>query len=294
MQSSFYLMAACSAILMGTIGIIARLGDLDAATLTFYRLALGALILMLFVLIKGQGKRLMALPHWGTVLGGVLLASFILCFLKAIETIPMSLAIMLVYLAPAVAAIGAHFLFNERLTKASLALVLLAFFGFAMLQEFSLDTQGAEAEGLGYAFACLAAYSAFILINKQVPASADPFAKTWVQLLVGALCCLPLIWRLPFPSGNDWFWLSMAALFPGFLAILFAVKAIAALPAKVFGTLAYLEPLVVVLAGFWLFNEPMSALKWAGCGLILLSGIAQAQLARPPRRTGQANAHGVS
>ncbi|MBT1443723.1 DMT family transporter [Shewanella sp. JM162201] len=280
MNSRFYLMAACSAILMGTIGIIARLGELDAATLTFYRLGLGALVLALFLLPGNGWRRLGGWPHWATLVAGVLLGSFILCFLKAIETIPMSMAIMLVYLAPAVAAIGAHLLFNERLTKASLALVLLAFFGFAMLQEFRLQTQGAEAVGLGFAIACLLAYSAFILVNKKIPATVDPYAKTLVQLMVGALCALPFIWSEPLPEGQDWLWLLLAAFFPGFIAILFAVKAIAALPAKVFGTLAYLEPLVVVLAGFFIFSEPMSALKWGGCALILVSGIAQAHLAR--------------
>lgn len=288
MQSGFYLLAALSAILMGTIGIIARFGELDAAMLTFYRLGLGALILMLFLLFRRETARLWVKPHWGTVAGGVLLATFILCFLKAIETIPMSLAIMLVYLAPAVAAIGAHFLFSERLGAAAFSLILLAFFGFAMLQEFKLDMAGAEAIGMSYALGCLLAYTAFILINKKIPPASDPYAKTWVQLVVGALVSLPMVWGDPLPNASEWFWLMIAAVFPGFLAILFAVKAITALPAKMFGTLAYLEPLMVVLTGYLLFNEPMSALKWGGCTLILLSGIAQVQLANAANARAQA------
>ncbi|QSX38969.1 EamA family transporter [Shewanella sedimentimangrovi] len=278
MRMQFYLMAALSATLMGTIGLIARYSGIDAASLTFYRLALGALILLLFLLPKRRDRHLWRRPHPAVIAGGALLAGFILSFLKAIETIPMSLAIMLVYLAPALAALVSHFVFHERLNRWMLLCIGGAFFGFAMLQEFRLDTSAWQKQGLWYALACLGAYASFILVNKRVPPSQHAYGKTFWQLLTGALCALPLVLEQPHPTGEQWAWLLVAAVFPGFLAILFAVQAIAALPARIFGTLAYLEPVTVLLIGWILFQEPMSTLQWGGAAVIITAGIGQSWL----------------
>jgi threonine/homoserine efflux transporter RhtA len=76
-------------------------------------------------------------------------------------------------------------------------------------------------------------------------------------------------------------WIALAGLFPGFLAIYFAILALERLPTKVFGTLAYVEPVTVILAGWWLFNESLSALKIGGVVLILTAGALQAIYAQP-------------
>lgn len=70
----------------------------------------------------------------------------------------------------------------------------------------------------------------------------------------------------------------IAGLFPGFLALICALQAIEHLPTRVFGTLAYLEPVVVITAAWLLFAEPMSWLQWLGALVILSSGVAQAWL----------------
>jgi drug/metabolite transporter (DMT)-like permease len=61
--------------------------------------------------------------------------------------------------------------------------------------------------------------------------------------------------------------------FPGFLAIFFAVVALSRLPAATFGTIAYSEPVAVVIFGWAIFNEALSPLQIGGCLLIIGSGI---------------------
>ncbi len=271
-------MAALAAAMMGTIGVIARYSEVDPASLTFYRLGLGAGILALYLVLTGQLRLLAAAPSPLVVLNGVLLASFILCFLSAIQTISLTLAILLVYLAPALSAILAHFLFQERLTSRTFLLIVLAFFGFAMLQEFQLDSRVEQQQGLWYALASLLTYTAFILLNKKIPDTVPLYHKSFYQLVVGACCVLPLMASQPWPEATQWVWLIAAGLFPGFLALVFALQAIEHLPTRVFGTLAYLEPVVVILFAWLLFAEPMSLLQWLGATVILCSGIAQAWL----------------
>lgn len=274
----YFYMAALAAAMMGTIGVIARYSEVDPASLTFYRLGLGAGILALYLVLTGQLRLLAAAPSPLVVLNGVLLASFILCFLSAIQTISLTLAILLVYLAPALSAILAHFLFQERLISRTFLLIVLAFFGFAMLQEFQLDSRVEQQQGLWYALASLLTYTAFILLNKKIPDTVPLYHKSFYQLVVGAGCVLPLMASQPWPEATQWVWLIAAGLFPGFLALVFALQAIEHLPTRVFGTLAYLEPVVVILFAWLLFAEPMSLLQWLGATVILCSGIAQAWL----------------
>lgn len=274
------MMAALSAALMGTISLISRLSEITATSLTFYRLGIGALILGLFLLFSGKKRLLFCMPHWGTLIAGTCLAGFIVSFLKAIETIPISFTIMLVYLAPALAALIAHCVFAERLTKAALLLVLMAFFGFAMVQEFSLDINLEKRTGLYWALVCLTSYTLFILVNKQVPITHHPYQKTFYQLFVGALCVLPFMANEPVATIAQMPWLFAAGVFPGFLAILFAVKSISVLPTRIFGTFAYIEPVVVILIGYGVFYEPMTLLQWAGCFVIITCGIGQVWLTK--------------
>lgn len=274
----YFYMAALAAVMMGTIGVIARYSEVAPASLTFYRLGLGALILALYLVLTGQLRFIAARPPLLVLINGVLLASFILCFLSAIQTISLTLAILLVYLAPALSAIIAHFLFAERLTSHTLLLILLAFFGFAMLQEFQIDSRIEQQQGLWYALASLITYTAFILLNKKVPDTVPLYHKSFYQLLVGSCCVLPFMVNQPWPEAQQWIWLVIAGLFPGFLALICALQAIEHLPTRVFGTLAYLEPVVVITAAWLLFAEPMSWLQWLGALVILSSGVAQAWL----------------
>jgi drug/metabolite transporter (DMT)-like permease len=281
----YFYMAALAAAMMGTIGVIARYSAVDPASLTFYRLGLGALILALYLTFTGQLRLLAGKPAVLVLLNGILLASFILCFLSAIQTISLTLAILLVYLAPALSAIIAHFLFAERLTSRTLLLIVLAFFGFAMLQEFQIDSRIEQQQGLWYALASLITYTAFILLNKKVPETVPLYHKSFYQLLVGSLCVLPLMMNQPWPEADQWVWLLVAGLFPGFLALIFALQAIQHLPTRVFGTLAYLEPVVVIIAAWLLFAEPMSLLQSLGAALILACGVAQAWLSHTPQQS---------
>ena len=269
------LLALSSAALMASIGPIARLSQVDAASLTFYRLAFGAVAIGLFLLGSRQTQLVRQTPHWTVMLNGVLLASFILCFLQAIQTLSLTLAIMLVYLAPACAALIAHFWFKERLTVFSLAMILLAFFGFVLLQDLSSSQSGQFSAGFGYALGSLLTYCAFLLLNKKVLASEHRLNSTFYQLLVGACCALPFMLQQNAPSAAQWPWLIAAGLFPGALALWCAVQALTHLPARVYGTLAYAEPVVVVLCAWWLFSEPLSLRQALGVSLIILAGIAQ-------------------
>jgi drug/metabolite transporter (DMT)-like permease len=282
----YVVFALLSAISMASSGVIARLSAIGAAELTFYRLAVGALCLLLFVSIKGQLHELKQRPDWRMALNGVMLACFMLAFLKAINYISLANAIMLVYLAPPLSALIAHYFFAERLDWRSSGLILLSFFGFALMQEFKLDLVVTPSQWPGFCFGILSlcTYTAFLLLNRHATSSHSQFQRTFYQLLIGACCVLPFLTEATLPVASDWLWIFLAGFFPGFLAIYFAILALERLPTKVFGTLAYVEPVTVILAGWWLFAETLSALKIAGVLMILTAGAFQALLSKPEQQ----------
>lgn len=276
-------LALFSAVCMASSGIIARYSQLSAAELTFYRLAVGAVCLGLFLLGSGQIQHLRQRPNRLVMINGVLLASFMLGFLQAIQTISLANAIMLVYLAPPLTAVIAHFIYGEKLTLFSLMLIALSLLGFAMLQQFQLELALTPAQLPGFAFALfsLLTYAGFLLLNRKAQPSQSAYQRSFFQLAIGACCVLPFLTQSTIPPLNELPWILLAGIFPGFLAIVCAVIALQHLPVRVYGTLAYIEPVTVILAGWWLFQEKLVPLQLTGVLLILACGAAQAALARP-------------
>jgi len=282
----YILLALLSAVSMASSGVIARLSGIAAAELTFYRLFIGALCLLPLLALRGQLRQLRQRPDWRMAGNGLLLAGFMLAFLNAIHYISLANAIMLVYLAPALSAIVAHFLFGEQLDKRSFTLILLSLFGFAMLQQFRLDLvlDATQLPGLLFGLLSLLAYSGFLLANRHSGRSDSPLQRAFYQLLIGAACVLPLLTSLPLPNAANWHWALLAGLFPGCLAIYFAVVALEHLPTRVFGTLAYIEPVAVIIAGWALFAEPLNLLQLGGVTVILLAGFMQSSLHQRQQR----------
>jgi drug/metabolite transporter (DMT)-like permease len=148
-----------------------------------------------------------------------------------------------------------------------------------MMMEFKVDFKGGsdEIKGIGYGLLSMSAYTAFILINRTINDQVHVHTRAFYQMLAGTCVVLPLAaGDLDTISVINWIWLSCVGLFPGFLAILCAVIALSRLPAAVFGTLSYVEPVAVILFGWLLFSESLGPLQTGGCLLIIISGIFQA------------------
>ncbi len=276
MELTGIITAILSALFMGTVGVFAKITGLGAETITLFRLLLGAVFMLGFLLSTGQLRRVARWPSWPILINGAMLAGFIIFYVQAMMFTTMANAIMLVYLAPLTASIYAHYFLGERLNRLSAGLIGLALFGFAMMMEFKIDVYGPRNHlvGIGFGLLSMLCYTAFILINRAIDDRIHVYTRTFYQLLAGGLMMLPLcLLSRPELPMQTWPWLAAIGLIPGFLAILCAVIALSRLPAATFGTLAYIEPIAVVLFGWVLFDEALSLLQIGGCLLIMLSGM---------------------
>jgi drug/metabolite transporter (DMT)-like permease len=277
--------AILAGLFMGTMGVFSRKTGLDAEVITFFRLLLGAGFLTILMILTRRIRLLWCRPTWPVLINGLMLAGFIIFYVQAMYLTTMANAIMIVYLAPLAASIYAHFFLGEKLNLMSVALICTALFGFAMMMEFKIDFSSGSnhALGLGCAALSLCCYATFILINRKINAAIHVYTRTFYQLLTGALCMVPLFIAdfpalIPALTGTTWLWLAGAGFFPGFLGILFAVIALERLPAATFGTLAYFEPIFVVILGWMIFGETLNSLQLAGCLFIIASGAVKGYL----------------
>lgn len=273
--------AILAGLFMGTMGVFSRKTGLPAEVITFFRLLFGAGFVTLLLLLTRRQRLLLVWPGWPVLVNGLMLAGFIIFYVQAMYLTSMAMAIMVLYLAPLVASVYAHFFLGERLNLASVLLICTALFGFAMMMEFRLDLSSGTNHllGLGFSALGLCCYSAFILINRTIDSRVHVYTRTFYQLLAGALCTIPFfVGDFPAISTTNWLWLLGAGFFPGFLGILFAVIALERLPAAAFGTLAYFEPIVVVILGWAIFGETLGGMQLTGCLLILVSGAIKGYL----------------
>jgi drug/metabolite transporter (DMT)-like permease len=273
--------AILSGVFMGTMGIFSRKTGLDGEVITFFRLLFGAGFLTLLLAVSGRLRLLRVWPTWPVLCNGLMLAGFIVFYIQAMFLTTMANAIMVVYLAPLAASIFAHLFMDERLNLSGFLLICLSLFGFAMMMEFRIDFSHGQNHllGLGLAALSLVCYAAFIVINRTINSSIHFYTRTYYQLIIGAFCMLPFfVTNFPTISPVNWLWLVGAGLFPGFFGILLAVIALERLPAATFGTLAYFEPICVVLLGWMVFGEKLNTLQLSGCLLIIASGAVKGYL----------------
>ncbi|WP_430521578.1 DMT family transporter [Aliivibrio sp.] len=271
--------AIIAAISMGAVGTIAKYAQVGSETITFYRLFFGVLFLVLYLWKVNKIALLFKKPSLSLLINGVFLAAFMVFYIQSMIYMNMMMAIMIIYLAPVVAAIFAHLFMNEKLNSAQFIAIVCAFIGFTMVMEFKVSLSGSELKGLLYGLAALTCYSAFILINRTINESIHDFTRSGYQLAVGALCVLPLAWQEMFTINAEQFgWMLLAGLVPGFLGIVLSIIALRKLPAATFGTLAYVEPVSVIALGWVLFNESLSMLQIAGCLVIVMAGLIQAKI----------------
>ncbi|MFF3747881.1 EamA family transporter [Streptomyces kronopolitis] len=287
--------ALVSALAFGGSGVAAKpliSAGLEPLQVTWLRVAGAALVMLPLAWRHRELPR--RRPALLVGFGLLAVAGVQACYFAALSRIPVGVALLVEYLAPALVLGWVRFVQKRPVTRAAAVGVVLAVGGLACVVEvwsgLSFDAVGL-ALALGAA-CCQVGY--FVLSDHGTDGddAADPLGVTAYGLLIGTV----VLTAIARPWGMDWQLLGGAADMNGtrvpatlLLAWIVLVATVAAyltgvvsirrLSPQVAGVVACLEAVIATVLAWFLLGEHLSAPQLAG-GLVVLTGAFIAQSAK--------------
>ncbi len=284
-----YALVAAAAVLWGMLGIFAKgilatgVGPLE---ISFWRATLAGAAFVAHAALRGRlrlqrGADAVALILFALV--GVTL--FYASLNLAIAAGGVSLAILLMYSAPAFVVVLAYLWLHEPLTRSKAALVVLATLGVALVARAGGKNLTVDAASLGWGLTSGLAYASYYLFGKWILRRYAPVTVFAVALPVGALALLPFVTFHPKPA-SDWMLLAMLALLSTYLAYLAYYSGLRLVEASRAVLVATIEPVVATVLAMLAFGERLGGWGWVGAALVLCAALLSAAPVRSPRPPG--------
>ena len=264
----FALVTACGLGAITTQAKIFYADDGNALTLMLARFAASTLIFGLLLLFRRGSFKVDSELRIPMILVGCVWSGAMICYLVAVETISVSLAVLILYFYPLL--VLAYSVIRRQL-KASLAVIALfcaAFFGLYLALsggEIKVDLNGI----LFAAMASLGAAFTFICGARVAPSMSPLLMTFWVNT-IGLLMIVPMMaGKLALPTASEGSMaLGLATVFY-LVAILSQFEALARLTAARAAFLLNLEPVVSILLAFLILNEKLSVIQTSGVILVI-------------------------
>jgi drug/metabolite transporter (DMT)-like permease len=263
-----------AAVLWGFGAIFAVLTFAPGLVLSFYRLWLGALLLMLITL--SSGRKLTWSLMRGSWLGGLLLACDMSMFYSAVKLTSIVDATVIGALQPALVILAARRLFGERMDRWDAVWIVLAMLGVTVTVLGPGVATNHELIGDLLAAGALLSWSAYWLASKHARERQGALEYTTGVTLMAALVVTPVVLvsgqSLAHVHPGDWTWIALLAVVPGsgHLAMNWAHRYVDASVSSVVGCLS---PLVAAVAAIPILGQSLSALQVGGV-LVGLGAIA--------------------
>ena len=268
------LLVAISAAGFASIGLFARVAAASGAsllTVLALRFVLAGILLALVLrhrrLAWPRGRDLAGLVLLGAL--GYTAQSF--CFFSALNHLTVGLAVLLLYLHPALVLLAGAALGRQRLTPRKAALAAASFAG--ILLTVRGDLAGTPV-GLAFGIGAALIYTNYILVGEHLtPRTGVIPAATVIVLSAAVMFCLgTLVEGVRWP-GTTGGWLAVAgiAVFGTALAIVTFFAGVQRIGAGDAATLSTLEPVVALVLAFVFLGEQLGAVQLAGALLVIAS-----------------------
>jgi inner membrane transporter RhtA len=241
---------------------------------TFLRLVAGALILGLILRPwRARPSRRILLP---LAIYGATLAAMNLSFYMALETIPLGIASALQFIGPLLVAT----LTSRR--PVDFAWIGLAAVGIALMVPPVPMEQSLDPIGVLFALGAGAGWALYIVCGQKAGRELGS-QTTALGMIAAAILVLPIGWSQPAAAWLDPSVLTSAlviGVFSSALPFTLEMLALTRLPAKAYGTLVSIEPVIGALLGLFLLNETLTPWQWAGIAGITAAVLGTAMTTR--------------
>jgi drug/metabolite transporter (DMT)-like permease len=253
----------------------------DPLSVNSTRVLVAALVLAGFLGTRGVPMRLPPRDRVAAGLAGVLTALYAWSLFKAIELIPVPVAILILYTYPLMVGAATWWLGDERPTMRSVGALLLGFAGVGL----ALDPAGGSIalRGVVHAFLAACGFTVVITLNGRLFRGRDSRPVT-LHMLAAATAFYGLVFLTLYdyaaPRDLSGWGLLFASCFAYTVAVITLFTAVSAIGPLRTSLVMNWEPIASIILAAFLLNQLLLPIQFAGAALVLTALL----LARPRRR----------
>jgi len=249
----------------------------NAMTVMFTRFLISTLVFGLLLAIKHQSFKVDRQLRLPVLAVGFVWSGAMICYLLSVESISVSLAVLVLYSYPLLVLI--YSILSGQLSPSPL-LILVFFIAFVGLY---LALSGGEVtlNATGLVLALLAGLGAAFTFIKgaQVAPRLNPLVMTFWINAIGLLMIIPLVYtQFSLPASTTGLLSLGAATLFYIIAILCQFQALARLRAATAAFILNLEPVVSILLASIILKEQLSNLQWLGVILVISVLVASVRI----------------
>ena len=268
-------------LLAGCSGILGNLISLDAVLITWYRMLLAGLMLIIILYIKGN-KPIIQKNEWQELSVGLLLALHWIFFYGSIKYANVSIGVICFCLSSFFTAIISPMLNRQKISWAELLLSSLTLLGISLIFQFDSSYR----IGIGFGVVSSLLFAFYAILNERLSASRNAVRTTALQMIGGftglSVLLLPVyIMNVQhatyLPTINDFCFLFLLAFGCTVCMCFLLNNAQREISAFTVSLSFNLEPVYSILLAIILFkeNKMFGTAFYAGLSLIMLSLILQ-------------------
>ncbi|WP_297090466.1 DMT family transporter [Thermococcus sp.] len=265
-----------SMLIWGSVGIFARFSNLSGLGVAFFRVSLGAILLLPILtgsrgwvstlpsLVKAKWKPLLAL--------GVALALNWVFLFTAFNYTTIANAVLVYYMAPIIATLISWRFLGERLTLKRWLLIGMAFAGLILIMSGQKVDLG-NRDFVGILLAAIAAFFYSLIPNLgRFLRDVDGKTLTFLQLAIASVVLAPFIAASGVGEPVWWAVLVLVAVHT-VLALFLYMDGLKEVEVNEAALLSYLDPMSAVVYAFLIFGEVPGIRTALGGALILLASL---------------------
>jgi len=248
---------------------------MDPNSVLFFRYVLSLPILALMIRFRGRSFRIAGRDVGLLAALGVVMAASSLSLYFSYNFMDVGIASSILFVYPVIVAVVMVLFYKERLSLLTVACLVMALVGIAMLYGIGGDATLSPL-GTGLALTSALTYALYlVMVNRSRINSMPTVQLTFWVIFFSTLVYLAIAkggWSLVLPhSLSAWLCLLGIAVFPTLVSFLCTTKAIHLIGPTSTAILGALEPVTAVFVGILAFRETLDPRSVAGVVLIILA-----------------------
>ena len=280
MKKFAWIFVLAAGILWGTIGLYVKklnAAGLNSMDIVAIRAAFTAAVLFLCLLIyKRQLLAIKLRDIWCFIGTGVLsIVFFNYCYFRAMTLIPLSIAAILLYTAPAFVLLMSAVLFKEKITKRKVMVLIVTILGCALAAGITGSTGPVSFIGIVYGIGAGIGYALYSIFGRYaINKGYGSMTISFYTFLCAAVASVPFadIGKITCIGVNDgkmvWFYIVFAIMSTVLPYILYT-KGLSGMENSKASVIASIEPVTATVIGWMMFDEILDIGQVTGIVLVI-------------------------